>query len=64
MFPNPGLLDQIAQAAPAKVDQLCQQWRVPREVGQDIVKLALFDIILFIGMRPASIQERVKANSR
>jgi hypothetical protein len=51
MFPDPRQIDQICQAAPAKVDQLCQTWRVPREVGQDIVKLALFDIILYIGMR-------------
>jgi len=40
---------KISQA-PGKVEQLCQTWRVPREVGQDIVKLALFDIILYVGM--------------
>jgi hypothetical protein len=50
MFSDPRLLDQICQAAPGKVDHLCQTWRVPREVGQDIVKLALFDIIFYIGM--------------
>lgn len=50
LFQNPSILDQICQVAPAKVDQLCQYWRVPREIGQDIVKLALFDIVLYIGM--------------
>lgn len=50
MFPDPRFLDQICQAAPSRVDQLCQAWRVPREVGQDIVKLALFDIIIYVGM--------------
>jgi hypothetical protein len=48
MFNNPQILNQICQAAPGKVDQLCSAWRVPREVGQDIVKLALFDIILYV----------------
>jgi hypothetical protein len=57
MFPNPAVLDQICQGAPAKVEQLCQQWRVPREVGQDIVKLALFDIILFIGIPPPTYEK-------
>ncbi|KAI9863448.1 MAG: hypothetical protein M1830_006150, partial [Pleopsidium flavum] len=46
--PNDPTLDRIANQASAKVDQLCASWRVPREVGQDIVKLALFDIILYI----------------
>lgn len=49
MFQNPQILDQICQAAPSKVEQLCQQWKVPREVGQDIAKLGLFDIILYVG---------------
>jgi hypothetical protein len=52
MFPNPQILDQICQVAPSKVEQLCQSWRVPREVGQDIVKLALFDIIIYVGKSP------------
>jgi hypothetical protein len=49
MFQNPAILDQICQVAPQKVEQLCQLWRLPREIGMDIVKLALFDIILYIG---------------
>ena len=46
--PGSPRLDQIAQTASQKVDILCQHWRVNREIGQDIVKLALFDIILYI----------------
>ena len=42
-------LNRIASHAPALVDQVCSRWHVPREVGQDVIKLALFDIILFIG---------------
>lgn len=42
-------IESIAQRAPSQVQQLCQKWRVPKEIGQDIVKLALYDIILYIG---------------
>ncbi|KFY61558.1 hypothetical protein V497_02897 [Pseudogymnoascus sp. VKM F-4516 (FW-969)] len=47
-FTNPSVLDQICQAAPSKVQHLVQTWKVEPEVGQDIVKLALFDIILYV----------------
>lgn len=47
--PNSPQLDQMAQRAASQVDQLCQTWHVNREIGQDIVKLALFDVILYIG---------------
>ncbi len=46
---DPRVLDSIANQASNKVDQLCAAWRVPREVGQDIAKLALFDIVLYVG---------------
>lgn len=49
MYPaNSPVLDQIVGRITNQVDQLCAAWRVPREVGQDIVKLSLFDIILYI----------------
>lgn len=48
--PNNPLLDQIAAQAPAKVDAICQKWRLPLEVGRDIVELGLYDIILYIGI--------------
>lgn len=38
-----------ANKATSQVDQLCAKWRVPREIGQDIVKLALYDIIIYVG---------------
>lgn len=47
--PDHPSLDKYASRAASQVDQLCTRWRVPREVGQDLVKLALFDIILYIG---------------
>lgn len=46
--PGSPQIDQIAQRAAQQVNQLCTQWRIPAEVGQDIVKLALFDTILYI----------------
>ncbi|TKA76994.1 hypothetical protein B0A49_01980 [Cryomyces minteri] len=46
--PNTPQLDQIAQIASHKVDQLCAAWRIQKEIGNDIVTLALFDIILYI----------------
>ncbi|KAI9799855.1 MAG: hypothetical protein M1833_003777 [Piccolia ochrophora] len=42
-------LDRIAGSVTYQVDELCRTWRVPREVGQDMVKLAMFDVILYIG---------------
>lgn len=46
--PNDPRLDQIAARAAPKVDQLCAKWRLPQAVGQDLSKLALYDIILYI----------------
>lgn len=48
--PNDPRIEMYANKAVSQVDQLCAKWRVPREIGQDIVKLALYDIILYIGM--------------
>lgn len=48
MFP-PEKLDAIVKRLGNQVDQICQAWRLPREIGIDLVKLALFDIILYIG---------------
>ncbi|KAI9840756.1 MAG: hypothetical protein M1837_001330 [Sclerophora amabilis] len=46
--PNSPALEQVAGRVTNQVDQLCAAWRVPREVGQDIVKIALYDVILYI----------------
>jgi hypothetical protein len=42
------MIDQIANRASAQVDRLCQQWRINKEIGNDIVKLALYDVVLYI----------------
>ena len=41
-------LDQAATVAATHIDQVCARWRLPRELGQDLAKLALFDTILYI----------------
>ncbi|KAF2762818.1 hypothetical protein EJ05DRAFT_471776 [Pseudovirgaria hyperparasitica] len=46
--PNSPVIKQVAARAGPQVDQLCSRWRLPREIGNDIVKLALFDIVLYI----------------
>ena len=43
------MIDQIARDAPAKINDLCQKWRLPKEVGADIARLGLYDIVLFVG---------------
>jgi hypothetical protein len=48
-FINPQIVEQLAAMAPQKIDQLCQAWNIPAEMGVDIAKLALFDVILFLG---------------
>ena len=42
------VLDQIAQQAAGKINQVIQRWRVQKEIANDIVKLALYDIVLYI----------------
>jgi hypothetical protein len=42
------MIDQIANKASMQVDRLCQQWRINKEIGNDIVKLALYDVVLYI----------------
>lgn len=62
--PNSPVIDIIANRVTTQIDQLCAAWRVPLEVGQDILKLALFDVILYIddsgSMRFAENGERIK----
>ncbi|KAL8795111.1 MAG: hypothetical protein Q9195_002408 [Heterodermia aff. obscurata] len=38
--------DRYAAVAPTKVQQYCNRFHILTEVGRDLVKLALFDIIL------------------
>lgn len=46
--PNSPILEQIAQQAAGKINQIIQRWRVAKEIANDIVKLALYDIVLYI----------------
>lgn len=42
-------MEQIASKAPQLVTQVMQRWNIPQELANDVVKLALYDIILYIG---------------
>lgn len=42
------MIGQIAQRAAQQVDRLCQAWRIQREIANDIVRLALYDVIIYI----------------
>lgn len=42
------MLDQIANKAGQQVATLAAQWRISTEIASDIVKLALYDVILYI----------------
>jgi len=46
--PGSPVLDQIAQQAAGKINQVIQRWRVQKEIANDIVKLALYDIVLYV----------------
>jgi len=46
--PNSPQLDQIANRASSQVNTLSQQWKINPEIGQDIVKLALYDVVLYV----------------
>lgn len=53
--PNSPTLDRIAQRAPQQINDICARWKLPTEVGNDIVKLGLYDVIIFIGMQVVRI---------
>ena len=46
--PNSPQLDQIAGRAATQVQTIAQQWKINPEIAQDIVKLALYDVILYV----------------
>ncbi|EPS39204.1 hypothetical protein H072_6985 [Dactylellina haptotyla CBS 200.50] len=47
-FYPPQKLQQIAGNIRTQIDQLMRGWQIPGEVAMDFVKLALFDIIIYI----------------
>ncbi|KAJ9613569.1 hypothetical protein H2200_003511 [Cladophialophora chaetospira] len=46
--PGHPMLDQIANRGAQQVAQLASTWRISSEIASDIVKLALYDVILYI----------------
>ena len=46
--PGSTQLDQIAEKAGAQVAALAAEWRISTEIASDVVKLALYDVILYI----------------
>jgi hypothetical protein len=49
--PGSPVIEQIAQKAPQLISQVISRWKLPKEIANDVVKLALYDIWLYIGMR-------------
>ncbi|KAH8744270.1 hypothetical protein F5883DRAFT_29282 [Diaporthe sp. PMI_573] len=47
-FRDPSYITNVARTAGPKVESLCQSWQIPLEVGKDIVRLALFDIVIYV----------------
>ncbi|GAA6039411.1 hypothetical protein JCM8097_002844 [Rhodosporidiobolus ruineniae] len=49
-FYPPGSLEQIAQrvAQTGALAKIAGEWRLPMEVAMDLVKLALFDVVLYV----------------
>jgi len=49
-FYPPGSLDMIAAkvASSGALDKIAAEWRMPKELASDLVKLSLFDIVLYI----------------
>ena len=46
--PGAHCLPQIAQRAAQQVDRLCQAWRIQKEIANDIVRLALYDVVIYV----------------
>ncbi|KAI7654872.1 hypothetical protein KC318_g13313, partial [Hortaea werneckii] len=46
--PGAQRLPGIAAHAAQQVDRLCGAWRIQREIATDIVRLALYDVVIFI----------------
>jgi hypothetical protein len=49
-YPNPSSLSQIAQQVvqSGAIDHLCAEWRIPKEIGFDLAKLSLFDMVILV----------------
>jgi hypothetical protein len=49
--PNSPALDAIANKAAQQLPALAQRWRITMEIANDLAKLGLYDVVLFIGAR-------------
>ncbi|KAJ9091487.1 hypothetical protein QFC21_007187 [Naganishia friedmannii] len=49
-FYPPGSLDMIAAqvASSGALDKIANEWRMPKELATDLVKIALFDVVLYV----------------
>ncbi|KAJ5217020.1 hypothetical protein N7468_010028 [Penicillium chermesinum] len=51
-FYPPDRLDRLVQSlahdAPSRLNKLIHEWNVPMEVATDVMKLALFDVVLYV----------------
>ncbi|KAK1061909.1 hypothetical protein LTR74_010701 [Friedmanniomyces endolithicus] len=45
--PGAQRLPAIAARAGQQIDRLCQAWRIQREIATDIVRLALYDVVIY-----------------
>lgn len=46
-FYQPDQLQRIAATLPAKIDDVCRTWKIPKEIGVDLARLALYDIVIY-----------------
>lgn len=49
-FYPPGSLDIIAAqvASSGALDKIANEWRMPKEIATDLVKISLFDVVLYV----------------
>lgn len=48
--PGSANIDQVASAAERCIPRICQEWRLQPEIGRDLARLGLYDIVIFVGM--------------
>lgn len=46
--PGSPVIQKVAQDAAQKIPQLCQAWKLQPEIGRDMARLGLYDIVLFV----------------
>lgn len=46
-FYSPEQLSRISSTVEPKIIDACKQWRIPREIGDDLARLALYDIVIY-----------------